>query len=109
MTNKSDEIADRIGGAINELDIDFSNFTLLGWMVSLMSLGIGGGAAYAACYLMVQRNGWDKAAGLVFCFSMIAVTTCSFLMLRWMLRHVGMSITKQELSEQDGIDERDLG
>ncbi|WP_372718974.1 hypothetical protein [Novipirellula sp.] len=109
MTNKLDDIAERIGRTINELDIDFSNFTLLGWMVSLMSLGIGGGAAYAACYPLVQRNGWDKAAGLVFCFTMIAVTTGSFLMLRWMFQHVGMSITKHELREQDGIDECDRG
>ena len=101
MNNKLEDIADRIGMAINELDIDFSNFTLLGWMVSLMSLGIGGGAAYAACYLMVQRNGWDKAAGLVFCITMIAVTTGSFLTLRWMLRHVGMAITNDEANERD--------
>ncbi len=40
------DLAERIGAAINELDIDFSRFTPVGWFVSLLSLGAGGGVAY---------------------------------------------------------------
>ena len=94
--NKLPDIAERIGTAINELDIDFSRLTAAGWLVSALSLGAGGGIAYSLCSLMINRNGLDLAAGMVFCFTMIAVTTVSFLMLRWMLHRIGLSITKSE-------------
>ncbi len=87
-------LAERIAKAINELDIDFSAFTAIGWFVSVLSLAAGGGIAYSICRLMIQRNGVDLAAGMVFCFTMIAVTTGSFLMLRWILQRLGLSVTK---------------
>lgn len=55
MTDKPD-IAQRIGTAINELDIDFSRFSFVGWIISLVSLSAGGGIAYLACNAMIKRN-----------------------------------------------------
>ncbi len=92
--NKRPDLAERIGTAINELDIDFSRLTAAGWLVSVLSLGAGGGIAYFLCSLMIKRNGLDLAAGMVFCFTMIAVTTVSFLILRWMAHRIGLSVTK---------------
>jgi hypothetical protein len=92
--NHKPDLAERIGDAINELDIDFSRLSAAGWLVSALSLAAGGGIAYALCRLMIQRNGMDLAAGMVFCFTMIAVTTASFLILRWMLHRFGLSVTK---------------
>ena len=92
--NEKPEIAERIATAINELDIDFSRFTVAGWVVSALSLCAGGGIAYLACNFMIKRNGLNLAAGMVFCFTMIAVTTSSFLVLRWIFDHIGVPITK---------------
>ncbi|MCD0460141.1 hypothetical protein [Roseiconus lacunae] len=92
--NDKPDIAERIGAAINELDIDFSRFTLAGWFISLLSLLGGGSAAYAISSFMIRRNGLDVAAGLVFCLTMIAVTTVGFLVLRWAFAIFGVSITK---------------
>lgn len=93
MSDKPD-LAERIGTAINELDIDFSRFTLVGWIVSLLSLGMGGGVAYWACSGMIKRNGLDLAAGMTFCLTIIAVTTVLFLALRWSFGLAGLAVTK---------------
>ena len=95
MTNKPD-IAERIGRTINELDIDFSRLSFIGWIVSLISLSLGGGVAYFVGNLMVQRNGLGKGAGLVFCFTIIGVTTVTFLTLRWIAKLGGLSVTKSK-------------
>jgi len=94
MSDKPD-LAERIGTAINELDIDFSRFTLSGWIVSLLSLGSGGGVAYLACSAMIRRNGLNLAAGLTFCLIIIAVTTIAFRALRWTFGIAGLAVTKQ--------------
>ena len=93
MSNKPD-IAARIGTAINELDIDFSRFTLVGWVVSLLSLGVGGGIAYWACSGIIRRNGLNLAAGMTFCLTIIGVTTIVFLALRWSFELAGLAVTK---------------
>lgn len=95
MKDKPD-IAERIGTAINELDIDFSRLSIAGWIVSLLSLFAGGGIAYFAANAMIRRNGLDLAAGMVFCLTMIAVTTISFLALRWVGGRVGLLVTKPQ-------------
>ncbi len=100
MSDKPD-IAARIGTAINELDIDFSRFTIVGWIVSLLSLGAGGGVAYFVCSAMVRRNGLNLAAGMTFCLTMIAVTTIVFLALRWSFAFTGLTITKSTALPSD--------
>ena len=101
MSDKPD-IAERIGTAINELDIDFSRFTPVGWVVSLLSLGIGGSVAYWACSSMIGRNGLDLAAGMTFCLTIIAVTTIVFLVLRWSFGLAGLAVTKSTSVASDG-------
>lgn len=100
MRDKPD-IAERIGTAINELDIDFSRFTLVGWFVSLMSLGVGGGVAYFACSAMIRRNGLNLAAGMTFCLTIIAVTTVVFLALRWSFGLAGLAVTEGNSAASD--------
>lgn len=90
----------RFGRWINQLDIDFSSFTLVGWVVALGSLLLGGFAAYLA-YTLV--DGWDnrqgpgagKAAGLSFCITMIVVTVFSFQGLRGIARWTGNPVVKE--------------
>jgi hypothetical protein len=94
--NRKPDLAERIGTTINELDIDFSRFTLVGWIVSLVSLGVGGGAASWACSVMVRRNGMNLAAGMVFFLTMVAITTCLFLFLRWATESMGGSVAKPD-------------
>ena len=103
MSDKPD-IAERIGTAINELDIDFSRFTIVGWLVSLLSLGVGGGVAYFACSAMIRRNGLNLAAGMTFCLTMIAVTTIVFLALRWSFGLAGLAVTKSTSVASDDND-----
>lgn len=93
MSDKPD-IVERIGNAINELDIDFGRFTIVGWFVSLSSLAVGGGVAYLACSAMIRRNGLNLAAGMFSCLTIIAVTTVVFLALRWSFGLAGFGITK---------------
>lgn len=100
--NDKPDIAERIGTAINELDIDFSRFSFVGWIVSVVSLGTGGGIAYLACYAMIQRNGLNLAAGMTFCLTMIAVTTIVFLALRWFSGLAGLTITKRNPVPNEG-------
>lgn len=95
MTKKSD-IAERIGRTISELDIDFSRLSFIGWIASVTSLSLGGGVAYFVGNLMVQRNGLGKGAGLVFCFTIIGVTTVSFLAVRWIAQLGGHSVSKSK-------------
>jgi regulator of RNase E activity RraB len=101
-------IPERIGMATNELDIDFSRLTVAGWLTSTLSLATGGGCAYSAIRLVSKRNGLDLGTGLVFCFTMLGVTTVTFLVLRWFFARMGFSITKPQWSgPQDEIASRD--
>ena len=93
MSDKPD-LAERIGRAIDELDIDFSRFSAVGWLVTLLSSAAGGGTAYAASSPMVKRNGLTTGAGLIFCVALIAVSTITFRVLRSLVRRCGYSITK---------------
>lgn len=93
MSDKPD-LAERVGTAVNELDIDFSRFTLVGWLVSVISLGMGGGAAFLVCRPMVQRNGLDKGDGLVFFLTIVTVTVVLFLGLSWIAARLEMPIVR---------------
>lgn len=88
-------LPERLGRSLNELDIDFSSFTLVGWLVGVLSLLIGGGLAGLAMWLMVRQRGLDVAAGMVFCITMLFFTTASFIALRYGLTRAGFAITRQ--------------
>ncbi len=104
MSEKPD-LAERIGTAINQLDIDFSRLTVAGWLVSLLSFGVGGAAAYFACTAVMGRKGLNLAAGMTFCVTMIAVTTILFLALRRLLSLAGLRVTKSKPAASDRINE----
>jgi hypothetical protein len=88
-------LPERLGRSLNELDIDFSSFTLVGWIVGILSLLIGGGVAGLAMWLMVRQRGLDVAAGMVFCVTMLFFTTASFIALRYAVTRAGFAITRQ--------------
>jgi regulator of RNase E activity RraB len=79
---------------LNELDIDFRRFTIVGWFVSLLSLGAVGGVAYFICSGLIRRNGLNLAVGMTFCLTIIIITTIVFLVLRWSFGLAGLAVTK---------------
>ncbi len=92
--NDKPDLAERIGKAINELDIDFSRFSAVGWFVALLATATGGSVAYVAGDAMIERDGLTTGVGLLFCVTLIAVSTIMFRVLRWVARRCGHSITK---------------
>ncbi len=94
----------RFGRWINQLDIDFSRFTLVGWLVAMGSLVLGGLAGYGAYLLVVD---WDnqqganagKGAGLSFFIAMVVVTVFSFQGLSAVVRWTGGSIVRDDPGE----------
>lgn len=90
----------RFGRWINQLDIDFSSFTLVGWVVAIGSLVLGGFAGYLAYSLVepwANRQGVDagKAAGLSFFIAMVVVTVFSFQGLRTVAHWTGNPIVRK--------------
>lgn len=86
----------RIGRWVNQLDIDFSSFTLVGWVVALGSLVLGGFAGFLVYRLV---DGWGqqqdgRAAGLLFFITMVVVTVSSFQMLRAIARWTGNPVVR---------------
>lgn len=101
MSSRSDKLAERLGRAVNELDIDFSRFTLSGWLVSVTSLTLGAGAAWRAYQAMPKRQGPDNGPALVLGQTMIGVTVVSFLTLRWCSTRVGFPVTRDNTHGRD--------
>lgn len=92
--NHKPDLPEKLGRSLNELDIDFSSFTLVGWLLSLIALLVGGAVAGFAGWLLSRRNGINAAAGLTFCFTLLIVTTIIFLGLRQVATNCGLSITR---------------
>ncbi|QDU77949.1 hypothetical protein Pan97_50280 [Bremerella volcania] len=89
----------RFGRWINQLDIDFSSFTLVGWVVAIGSLVLGGFAGYLV-YSLVAAGGNQqgvnagKASGLSFFITMVVVTVFSFQGLRAVARWTGNPVVR---------------
>ena len=98
------DVPERIGKSINELDIDFSRFTLAGWCASLSSLSLGFFVALAAYWSVVGRIADDRGPALAFGLTMIGVTVVSFLILRAVLRMFGISIVKEREAQSASHD-----
>jgi len=99
MDEDKPDLAERLGRTVNELDIDFSRFTLAGWLVSTLSLATGCVAAWVAYEAMPKRNGPDDGPPLVLGLSLIAATTLTFLALRWASHKAGFPVIR---SKQNG-------
>ena len=93
------KLIERIGRSINELDIDFSRFSVAGWCVSAASLTIGFVAALAAYCAVVGKIRDDRGPALVFGLVMIGTTVAAFLLLRGALSSLGISIVRSRTAE----------
>ena len=104
MDDEKPDLAERLGRAVNELDIDFSRFTVTGWIVSLLSLTAGCVAAWAAYEAVQERIDQHDGPPLVLGLTMIAVTTVAFLSLRWVTRRAGLPITRRRRDDNASAD-----
>lgn len=102
------DLPERIGRSMNELDIDFSRFTLAGWCVSLFSLTLGFFVGLAAYWAVVRRIADDRGPALAFGLTMIGVTVVSFLTLRAILRQFSISIIKEREAQPTSQDETNV-
>ncbi len=92
------DLAQRVGETINELDIDFSRFTPLGWLISLLSLGMGGVSGWFASQITSSKP--TAGPALAFGLTMIAVAVIAFIALRWLGDRAGIaSIKPQSISK----------
>lgn len=92
----------RFGRWINQLDIDFSSFTLVGWLVALGSLVLGGFAGFLVYTLVVTWGNLQgpvagKAAGLGFFITMVVVTVFSFQGLKAVARWTGNPVVREPI------------
>jgi len=94
MTEERDEFAARIGKAINELDIDFGRFTVAGWLLVVVTLGIGIGVGWTLYDVMPRRGPMDKAPALFPPAAGFFVCVGAFLLLRAILKRAGFPVTK---------------
>lgn len=104
MSEKNQDLAERIGRTINELDIDFSRFTFAGWIVSAASLASGGIAAWVVYEAMPKRVGPDNGPALALGLTMIGATVVSFLALRWLSQRIGFPITRSRSDSSENSD-----
>ncbi|WP_425613620.1 hypothetical protein NA78x_003455 [Anatilimnocola sp. NA78] len=88
-------LPERLGRFVNELDIDFSRFTVAGWLTSVASLVLGLIIALAAYRSVVGKIQQDAGPALVFGLVMIGVTVLSFLVMRAMLAKLLIPIVRQ--------------
>ena len=108
MTNQHEDLAERLGRTVNELDIDFSSFTVAGWLVRVSSLVLGGSVAWSVYQLFPNPRGPDNGPALVLGLTMIGVTVTSFLVLRWFSNRMGFPVTKGKTleAEDSGTDNK---
>jgi hypothetical protein len=106
MTDQHEDLAERLGRTVNELDIDFSSFSIAGWLVSATSLLLGGGIAWGVYQSMPKLKGPNDGPALVLGLTMIGVTVASFLALRWLSNRIGFPITRSKVRETEESRER---
>ncbi len=105
MEDDKPDVAERIGRTVNELDIDFSSFTVAGWIVSCLSLVTGCAAGWFAWQAMPKRKGPDDGPALVLGLTMIGVTVGAFLILRWLSSKSGWPVVRPPEVRDDVIKE----
>jgi hypothetical protein len=87
-------LSERIGRALNALDIDFSRFTAAGWIVSLVSLAAGVLTGLTVYEAIPQFDAKDQGRALVLGISVIVATTVTFLVSKAILARLGIPIVK---------------
>ncbi|MEZ6062351.1 MAG: hypothetical protein R3C19_18570 [Planctomycetaceae bacterium] len=94
MQNDDDGLAGRIGRKVNELDIDFSRFTVAGWLVVLATVGNGVLAGWLAFANVRGRNAMDNGPALLIGLSGLVAAILTFFGLRWILGRLGVRIVR---------------
>ena len=89
-------LPERLGKATNELDINFGDFSFVGWLVSFASLGCGALGAWLGWSAMQNVDGPTNGPALVLGLSMIGVTVVTFLVLRKIVEMLGFSILRKK-------------
>ena len=100
MEEKPDVMA-RLLISLNKLDINFSEFSAIGWLTVFISLLLGGVSAYFAVVGISQVTDNGKAKGLVFFLAMVAVTAITFNLLTLFFKLCGMPIVRPDQSDDD--------
>ena len=99
MNRPHDRLSDRIGRAINELDIDFSRFTAAGWLLVVVTLSLGVAVGWTVYGVMPQRGPLDKAPALIPPAAGFFVCVGTFLLFRALLKRAGIPVTKPRRDE----------
>lgn len=99
---QGDGLPERVGKTINQLDIDFSSFTLAGWAVSVLSLALGLVLGLLAWWI-TPNDPSGKAKALAFGLTMIATTVLVFISVRWSLAQFDVSLVNRQGSADDQI------
>lgn len=100
MKPDQDGLPERIGKTINELDIDFSRFTLVGWLLVLITTGLGVAVGWIIYEAMPQRGAMDRAPALVPPLAGFFVCVGTFLLFRFLLNRLGLPIIKAQRPPQ---------
>lgn len=87
-------LPERLGKTVNELDIDFSRFTIVGWLMVIATLGLGVAVGWLLYGMMTPRGPMDRAPALVPPLAGFAVTVGTFLLFRAILQWAGLPVTK---------------
>lgn len=96
MSNEDDDnsVPARIAKGVNQLDIDFSSFTLVGWLIAICSLVAGGAAALTVYFIVAPLVNDGRATGLAFFLAMVGVTVVTFQLLRTIASWLGFPIVR---------------
>lgn len=89
---KSDEVAERVGNTLNELDVDFSNLSWFGWATTITALAVGTATTWWMYLRLAGLRIDPKGVGLALFLTQVGVTTGVFLAVRWLGSLVGLAI-----------------
>ncbi|MEZ6086774.1 MAG: hypothetical protein R3C05_01825 [Pirellulaceae bacterium] len=99
--SENDGLPKRIGTTINEMDIDFSSFTIAGWIVVLATLTTGPLAGWWIYHAVPMRNAMDRGPALAAGVGGFVVSLVAFLSLRRLFRYFAIAIVKAD--DDDGV------
>ena len=97
MTDRETEdgIPERLGQKVNELDIDFSNFTFAGWIVVAATLASGLSVGWLILQNVGWRNAMDKGPALMIGVGGLATAIVTFFGMRLLFQTLGVPIVRK--------------